>query len=106
MNNNELFSELSRILKSTGDKNNTFYVYNEDKSGLLLYTEADPKDITRLIIERKGDRFIELSKVKQAREEMESKLYKGIPETTGFTWQNLGINMCLEILDKLIESEG
>lgn len=50
---------------------------------------------------------IPLDKVKQAREEMESKLYKGIPETTGFTWQNLGINMCLAILDKLIaESEG
>jgi hypothetical protein len=41
--------------------------------------------------------------IKQAREEMESRLYKGIPETTGFTWQNLGINMCLAILDKLIE---
>jgi homoaconitase/3-isopropylmalate dehydratase large subunit len=46
---------------------------------------------------------IPLDKVKQAREEMESRLYKGIPETTGFTWQNLGINMCLAILDKLIE---
>lgn len=45
---------------------------------------------------------ISLDKVKKAREEMESKLYKGIPETTGFTWQNLGINMCLAILDKLI----
>lgn len=46
---------------------------------------------------------IPLEKIKQAREEMEGKLYKGTPQTTGFTWQNLGVNMCLEILDKLIE---
>ena len=58
-------------------------------------------------IEIMQDETIPVDKVKAAREEMESRLYKGIPETTGFTWQNLGINMCLEILDKLIaESEG
>jgi hypothetical protein len=49
------------------------------------------------------DKTIPLDKVKQAREEMEGRLYKGTPQTTGFTWQNLGVNMCLEILDKLIK---
>lgn len=46
---------------------------------------------------------IPLEKIKQVREEMEGRLYKGTPQTTGFTWQNLGVNMCLGILDKLIE---
>ena len=45
-----------------------------------------------------------LDKVKQARKKMESRIYKGA-ETTGVVWQNLGVNMCLEILDELIESE-
>ena len=46
---------------------------------------------------------IPVEKVKQARAEMKSRRYKGTPQGTCFTWQNLGVNMCLEILDKLIE---
>jgi hypothetical protein len=44
-------------------------------------------------------------KVKQAREKMESKLYVGTEEETGLPVLDLGVTMCLEILDELIESE-
>lgn len=47
---------------------------------------------------------IPLDKIKQAREKMESKLYVGT-ESTGLVVLDLGVNMCLEILDELIESE-
>jgi hypothetical protein len=49
---------------------------------------------------------ISLDKIKQAREKMESKLYVGTEETTGLPILDLGVTMCLEILDELIESEG
>ncbi len=49
---------------------------------------------------------IPLDKVKKAREKMESKLYVGTEETTGLVCLDLGVTMCLEILDELIESEG
>ena len=49
---------------------------------------------------------ITLDKVKQAREKMESKLYVGTEEETGLPVLDLGVTMCLEILDELInESE-
>lgn len=48
---------------------------------------------------------IPLDKIKQAREKMESKLYVGTEEITGLVCLDLGVTKCLEILDKLIESE-
>jgi hypothetical protein len=49
---------------------------------------------------------ITLDKIKQAREKMESKLYVGTEETTGLPILDLGVTLCLEILDELIrESE-
>jgi len=48
---------------------------------------------------------IPLDKIKQAREKMESKLYAGTEESTGLPVLDLGVTMCLEILDELIESE-
>lgn len=49
---------------------------------------------------------ITLDKIKQAREKMESKLYVGTEESTGLPVLDLGVTMCLEILDELInESE-
>ena len=49
---------------------------------------------------------ITLDKIKQAREKMESKLYVGTEEETGLPILDLGVTMCLEILDELIrESE-
>lgn len=49
---------------------------------------------------------ITLDRIKQAREKMESKLYVGKEETTGLPILDLGVTMCLEILDELIrESE-
>lgn len=58
--------------------------------------------------ERRDDLYRQtelFDKIKKAREEMESKLYKGATSTE-FIWRNAGVNMCLEIMDKLIaESE-
>ena len=48
---------------------------------------------------------IPVCKIKQAREKMESRRYVE-EETTGLAWHDLGVEMCLEILDELIESEG
>ena len=48
---------------------------------------------------------IPLDKVKKAREKMESKRYVGTEESTGLPVLDLGVTMCLEILDELIESE-
>lgn len=49
---------------------------------------------------------ISLDKVEKAREKMENRLYKQ-PQTTSGAWQNVGVNICLEILDELIsEREG
>jgi hypothetical protein len=49
---------------------------------------------------------ITLDKVKKAREKMESKLYVGTEESTGLPILDLGVTLCLEILDELInESE-
>jgi hypothetical protein len=49
---------------------------------------------------------ITLDKIKQARGKMESKLYVGTEEETGLPILDLGVTLCLEILDELInESE-
>jgi hypothetical protein len=49
---------------------------------------------------------ITLDKIKQAREKMESKLYVCTEESTGLPILVLGVTLCLEILDELInESE-
>lgn len=70
----------------------------------IVEKKLSKKELEKIL--RKGMQpSIPLDRIKEAREEMESKLCKGTPETTGFTWQNLGINICLEILDKLIEGE-
>lgn len=66
-----------------------------EDEGLMVYL-ADDVDNAEVIP------AITIDELEKMRNEMESRLYKGV-ESTAFTWQNLGVNMCLEIIDKYIE---
>lgn len=103
MTNEDIFEAFHKTLIDTGDNNNSFYVYNEDKTAVIIYTEADPSNINRLLIEREGgDRYIDIDKVKQAREEIHDLKKSDCPFNCGHN----AIELAEEILDKLIaESE-
>lgn len=67
--------------------------------GFMSYSQIQIDDAEEV-------KAITLDKIKQAREKMENKLYVGTEEETGLPVLDLGVAMCLEILDELInESE-
>lgn len=84
------------------DADNIDFVILEDSLNRIEHKKGDEVDC---VIGANEVKAIPIEKLEQARAEMESKLFKGISSTTGFAWENLGINICLEILDKLIKSE-
>ena len=74
--------------------------WSEYYDGYMSYSQIQIDDAEEV-------KAITLDKVKQAREKMESKLYVGTEESTGLPVLDLGVTLCLEILDELInESEN
>jgi hypothetical protein len=73
--------------------------WSEYYDGYMSYSQSQIDDAEEV-------KAITLDKIKQAREKMEGKLYVGTEESTGLPVLDLGVTMCLEILDELInESE-
>jgi hypothetical protein len=73
--------------------------WSEYYDGYMSYSQSQIDDAEEV-------KAITLDKIKQAREKMESKLYVGTEESTGLPILDLGVTLCLEILDELInESE-
>jgi hypothetical protein len=73
--------------------------WSEYYDGYMSYSQSQIDDAEEV-------KAITLDKIKQAREKMKSKLYVGTEETTGLPILDLGVTLCLEILDELInESE-
>ena len=76
MTNRDIFEAFHNTLLESGKDNNTFHIFNEDKTALIIYTESDPSNINRMLIEREGgDKYIDIDKVKQAREEIKEKAF-------------------------------
>jgi len=73
--------------------------WSEYYDGYMSYSQSQIDDAEEI-------KAITLDKIKQAREKMENKRYVGTEESTGLPVLDLGVTMCLEILDELInESE-